>query len=157
MNAKKWILASGFIWLVAGFSLLNKGLQFIEAGLRSPGSLSHYLSNLLGSPQQGGTALIAIGLMVGFFKGRILLSKSSHRICSRIIHLEPPIRFTQVYPLSYWILIVGMMGLGFGMRFLPIPIDARGCIDIAIGSALVNGSLFYFRFAFKNAPSSQKT
>lgn len=157
MNAKKWILVSGFLWLAAGFSLLKKGLQFVEAGLQNPESLSSHLVSLFGSSEQGGMILIAIGLIVGFLKGRFVLSRSAHRICSRIIHLEPPIRLTRAYPLPYWILIAGMMGLGFGMRFLPIPIDARGCIDIAIGSALVNGSLFYFRFGRKTPSPPQNT
>jgi hypothetical protein len=40
-----------------------------------------------------------------------------------------------------------MMALGLVFRFLPIPIDLRGLIDVAIGSALINGAMLYFRAA----------
>jgi hypothetical protein len=38
-----------------------------------------------------------------------------------------------------------MVLLGLVIRFLPIPIDARGLVDVAIGSALINGAMLYFR------------
>jgi hypothetical protein len=40
-----------------------------------------------------------------------------------------------------------MMMLGMIFRYLPIPIDVRGFIDLAIGSALMNGAMLYFRAA----------
>lgn len=154
MSPKKWIVASGFLWLLAGVSLLVKGLRFIEAGLKSTDSLSFKMSPWLGRPEQAGAILIAIGLMIGFLKGRLVLSKSAQRISARILALKPPIRISQVYPVAYWILLGSMMGLGFSLRFLPIAIDLRGCIDVAIGSALINGSLFYFRHLARATPTA---
>jgi hypothetical protein len=40
-----------------------------------------------------------------------------------------------------------MILLGLSMRFMPILIDVRGVIDVAIGFALLNGSMLYFRLA----------
>ena len=38
-----------------------------------------------------------------------------------------------------------MIGLGFAMRVLQVPIDIRALVDIAVGSALIQGSFFYTR------------
>jgi hypothetical protein len=88
--------------------------------------------------------------MIGFAKGRLVLSKTVDRVVKRIRSLQVPIRASQIYARSYWILIGSMVALGFAMRFLPIPLDARGLIDVAIGSALVNGAMLYFRAARLN-------
>jgi hypothetical protein len=52
---------------------------------------------------------------------------------------------TQAYDQKYWILLCLMMMLGMMFRFLPIAVDIRGGIDVAIGSALINGAMLYFR------------
>jgi hypothetical protein len=49
-------------------------------------------------------------------------------------------------------LIGAMVGLGVTLRFLPIPVDLRGFIDTAVGSALVNGAMLYFHIA-RSAPA----
>ena len=86
-----------------------------------------------------------LALLVGFAKGRFVFAKTVWRVVSRIQALSLPIRFSQVYTKSYWILIGAMMMLGLTFRFLPIPLDARGFVDVAIGSALINGAMLYFR------------
>lgn len=141
---RSWIAFSGFLWFSIGLMLLYKGIRFIAEGIVLRDSLSASLSGMFGSQQSGASALIAIGLILGFIKGKVLL-KSAKRIVDRIYGLPLPIRATQVYAPSYFLLIACMVGLGFVIRFLPIPIDLRGLIDVAIGSALLNGSMFYFR------------
>ncbi len=139
-----------------GMVLLYKGLQFIHEGILQPHSLSAKWSSTFGGKEKAATIWIAIGLLIGFFKGRFVLIKTVQRMVARIASLPLPIRYKDVYPLSYYFLIGGMMGLGLLFRFLPIPIDLRGMIDLAIGSALVNGSMLYFRaarFYDKSSPS----
>lgn len=145
MKQKSWIIVSGMIWLVVGFSLLYKGVHFISEGISQPHSLSFKYQSFFGSVEKAATAWIAIGLILGFFKGRVILPKSAKRLIDRINRLTPPISFKEVYPVSYWALIGSMMLLGITMKFLPIPVDARGLIDVAIGSALINGAMVYFR------------
>jgi hypothetical protein len=41
-----------------------------------------------------------------------------------------------------------MILLGLSMKWLGLPIEIRGTIDVAIGSALMNGGIAYFRTAF---------
>jgi len=147
MSHRKWIAFSGFIWLFVGMMLLYKGLSLIAEGASRSSSLCSSMASLFGSPQQAGTALIACGLFIGFLKGRLVLSKTVKRVAYRILSLPLPIRFSSVYAPSYWILIGSMVGLGLTLRFLPIPIDLRGLIDTAVGSALINGAMLYFRAA----------
>lgn len=147
MTHRNWIAISGFIWLAIGSFLLYKGLRFISEGALAADSLCFRLQGLCGSPQQAGTVLIAIGLLLGFLKGRMVLSKAVKRVALRILSLPLPIRAAAVYGPSYWILIAAMIGLGVLLRFLPIPVDLRGLIDTAVGSALINGAMLYFRAA----------
>lgn len=138
MKHRSWIAVSGFTWFLIGASLLFKGLELIaQAAL----------------PQKTATSLIALGLLVGFLKGRFVLSKTVRRVVTRIASLPAPIRFKDAYAPSYWILIAGMTSLGMLFRFLPIPIDIRGTIDVTIGSALINGAVLYFR-ACRSVPAS---
>jgi hypothetical protein len=150
MKQTGWIFFSGFLWLAIGVFLLYKGLNFVSEATLATDSLSFRFQGLFGSPGQAGTGIIAIGLMIGFAKGRLVLSKTVDRVVKRIRSLQVPIRASQIYARSYWILIGSMVALGFAMRFLPIPLDARGLIDVAIGSALVNGAMLYFRAARLN-------
>lgn len=147
LSHRNWIAISGFLWLGVGVFLLYKGLHLISDGVLKADTLCFKMKGLFGSPQQSGTALIAAGLLLGFMKGRFVLSKTVRRVALRITSLPLPIRFSSVYAPSYWILIGSMMGLGMMLKMFPIPMDLRGFIDTAVGSALINGAMLYFRAA----------
>ncbi len=147
MKQRGWIAFSGFVWFAIGANLLYKGLRLISAATLDSDSMCSQMSRFFGTSQQAASFLIAVGLLVGFLKGRFVLGKTVRRVVARIHSLPLPIRFKQAYSPSYWILIGAMMALGMSFRFLPIPIDARGVVDVAIGSALINGALLYFRAA----------
>jgi hypothetical protein len=129
------IIFSGTIWFGIGLMLLAKGLNFIILGTGDSGK------------DTLAVGLVATSLLVGFFKGRFVLVKSAKRILARIASKPNPFPLSQLYPLSYYLIILSMVALGVSIRFLPIPVEVRGAIDVAIGSALMNGSLFYFREA----------
>lgn len=147
MTQRGWIAISGFLWFFIGSFLLYKGLHLITEAAFQSGTLCAEWSAVFGTPQQTATVFIAIGLVAGFFKGRFVLAKTVRRVTARIASLPLPIRLRDAYSRSYWILIGSMLGLGMSMRFLPIPIDLRGTIDVAVGSALINGAMLYFRSA----------
>jgi hypothetical protein len=147
MKHRGWIAFSGFMWLVIGSFLLYKGLHLISEATLRPDSLSSRWGSVWGTAHQTATLLMVLGLFVGFLKGRFVLSKTVHRVAMRINSLPLPIRLVDVYRPSYWILIGSMVVLGISLRFLPIPIDVRGLIDVAVGSALIHGAMLYFRFA----------
>ena len=129
---KTWILISGVLWGVVGCLLLYKGLQLLSEGVDL--ASSNRVSWLVG-----------VALLVGFVKGRFVLSKTVRRISLRLAEMQGPIRFVDAYPKSYWILLASMMALGFLLRL--VPIEVRGFIDVAVGSALLNGAMLYFRTA----------
>ena len=62
--------------------------------------------------------------------------------------LQQPIKFAQVYSRGYLMLIAGMILLGLSMKWLGLPSEIRGVVNVAIGSALMNGAMAYFRVAF---------
>lgn len=145
MRQRQWIAFSGFFWFAMGAFLLYKGLHLINDASFLSNSLCHRWAGFFGSSQQTATVLVGVGLLVGFIKGRFVLVKTVRRVVGRIASLSEPIRFTDAYAKSYWILIGSMVALGMVFRFLPIPLDLRGAIDVAIGSALVNGAMLFFR------------
>lgn len=151
LSKTAWIAISGLTWFVVGIGLLTLGLNFIvyKAQLHptETGSLIAKLAPIAGGREQGALALIAIGLVLGFIKGRFVLVKTVKRVSERILGLQAPIQLTQVYSKGYLLLIGGMVLLGISMKWLGLPAEVRGLIDVAVGSALMNGSSAYFRVA----------
>lgn len=147
MQQRAWIVFSGILWLLIGSFLLQKGLHWISVSLLQPDSLLTRWQGVFGTREQAGTALIGFSLLIGFCKGRFVLSKTVRRVVARLASLKAPIRFREAYAPSYWILIGSMIALGMLFRFLPLPSEIRGAIDIAIGSALIQGAILYFRAA----------
>jgi hypothetical protein len=155
------IVLSGALWLVIGLFLMIKGLHLLILAahpiqiVKTPVILPH-LAARLGGEQEGVLVLIAIGLFVGLIKGRFVLVKSVKRVVQRLYSLPSPIRIQEMYSWSYLLLIAGMVGLGVGIRLIALPADIHGLIDVAIGSALINGAMIYFRFAVTNNVSLDK-
>jgi hypothetical protein len=141
------IALSGITWMGIGILLLTKGFSLVLTPLSlSAGALFlPKLSSLVGSARQASLLLVCVAIFIGFLKGRLVLRKSADRIISRILSLPNPCSFFSIYPRSYLILLGSMMGLGMALKWIPIPYDLKGFIDIAVGSALTNGSAFYFR------------
>lgn len=146
-----WIAISGLVWFVVGIGLLTLGLNFIvfkaQMMPNETTSLIAKIAPMAGGREQGALALIAIGLVIGFIKGRFVLVKTVKRVSERILALEMPIKISQVYSRGYIFLIGGMILLGISMKYLGLPSEIRGLVDVAVGSALMNGASAYFRVA----------
>lgn len=127
------ILIAGLVWLAIGIFLLSLGLRFVVENAPATGNKLVYL--------------LTFGLVLGYVKGRFMLRKTVDRQVARISKLPSPAHIKHLYTKGHYLLIVGMMGLGMSMRFLPISIVTRGVIDIAVGSALMNGAMLYIRSA----------
>ena len=151
LSKAAWIAISGVTWFVIGMGLLTLGLHFIihkaQVELGETTSLLAKISPLAGGREQAALALITIGLIIGFIKGRFVLTKTVKRVSERILSLEPPLKLSQIYSRGYLFLIGGMVLLGMSMKYLGLPTDIRGLIDVGIGSALMNGASVYFRVA----------
>lgn len=145
------ITLSGLVWLAVGTSLLSLGLNLLLSGtqtgqlLTNPYPWLEGLAPILGSLEYAAVILIALGLFIGYFKGRYVLAKSAEKGVVHIRSLPAPAPLHKMYSIKNYVLIALMMGLGMSIKALGIPSDIRGFIDIAVGAALIQGAVAYFK------------
>ncbi len=144
------IAISGLIWLGIGIMLLSMGTNFlIASALDANQTLYHpflqFLAKFTGSLEQSMMVILALGLGVGLLKGRLIFSKTVNRSVKRILSLPNPTSILNIYEKKYYFLLLGMVLLGFLARLTPQ--DIRGFIDVAVGAALIQGAILYFRQA----------
>lgn len=144
------LLISFVSWLGIGVMLLYKGLHLLLSTLQSQKSswLIKKLGASMGSLENATLVFLCFALFVGFIKGRFVLSKTVNRLSDRFFSFGRPMSLKELYPTSYLILLSSMMTLGMVMKWVPMPSDLKGVMDVAVGFALINGSLQYFRLAF---------
>lgn len=142
-------MISGLIWMAVGCSLMSLGLKLLLGNeVNTP--LIHSFAPSLGGAQQVALLLVVIGLLIGYMKGRHVLAKSASKGIERLKTLPNPAPLSQIYTPKYYLLLGGMMALGMSIRFFGVPSDIRGLVDVAIGAALIQGSLVYIRFAIES-------
>ncbi|MDP1880613.1 MAG: hypothetical protein Q8K60_06710 [Parachlamydiaceae bacterium] len=146
------IVISGLIWLIVGCVLLPLGLNFIVDGVlkenfnASTHPILDFFIPIAGGVEQAALLLIACALAIGFMKGRYVFGKSVQRSVTRILTLPNPESILKLYSFPYLMLLGSMFLLGYIVKFLPL--DVRGCVDVVIGSALINGAVLFFRQAW---------
>ncbi len=148
------IILAGSVWLVIGIFLLSLGIHFMLGALEQSVfslierkfSLVSCFETLFKDRTQTTIVIITCALLLGYLKGRMVLAKSVKRQIKRIETLPNPSPLKHLYGKGYYLLIAVMISLGMSLRFLPISLDTRGAVDIVIGSALINGSMLYFRY-----------
>ncbi|MBA2369645.1 MAG: hypothetical protein H0V82_11560 [Candidatus Protochlamydia sp.] len=154
------VVLSGLIWLAIGCFLLSLGLNFIFESILKENLVTlkrpvlDSLSSLLGNSEQGALALIAIALWIGFMKGRFIFAKTVQKSVERILTLPNPVSLFLIYPKKYYILLGSMVLLGVLVKFAPL--DVRGGVDVIIGSALIQGAILYFKYAFSIRRTSKQ-
>jgi len=155
LSKKNAILLSGAVWMGIGVLLLTKGILYLEDAriavsnwTQEGFSLIKKLTEYTKNPEQAALILICGALFVGFFKGRVVLKRSVNRVVDRIRSQPAPLSLKNIYSKGYLFLIGGMMCMGMAFKYLPLPLDVKGFIDFAVGAALINGSMLYFRAAF---------
>ncbi len=149
ISVRSALLFSGLTWFGIGFFLLTKGLQFIVLSVAMKGTAP--LTSLLGEivqREQVAVILISASLLLGAIKGRFVLQKKAKKLSDRLLSQET-VTLKTLYPRSYYILLAGMMALGMSLNVFSVPLDIRGVVDAAIGTALISGSLAYFRNAIR--------
>jgi hypothetical protein len=158
-NAPFWIICHGIVWFSVGIFLLLFGVKLIVSAATMDSGLSvlsNSISHYLGGREQASLFLLIFGLVIGFVKGRFVLSRTAGRMVKKIYALAQPIKFSEVYSLGYVALIGCMLLLGMAMKWFSVSPDIRGAIDVAVGSALVNAALCYFRSLVKSSSSISK-
>lgn len=145
------VFLSGTLWLIVGFMLMLKGIRLLMA-IRSDPTLS--LENfslvklflpLAGHVEQVVLCLVVLGLVLGTLKGRTVLTKAAHKMMAHIRQLPEPLPLRRLYPVRYYVLLGCMMSLGVIRRLTGIGDDVGGVVDLAIGCALIQGALVYYR------------
>lgn len=154
------IAMSGTIWLLIGAMLLPLGIHFLADVTVNPYLLRensypiiNFVAQFTGGVEGAAILLIAVSLLVGSFKAKKVFSKVVKKGVARITSYPNPTHVTNIYGFKYLLLIGFMMSLGMCLRYFNVPKDIRGVIDVAVGSALINGGIAYFKAmcALKNS------
>lgn len=149
MKIRHWglVFISGMLWLVMGITLIMRGLRLTVEAVAAPQSspLMQMLSDYFTSARSTASFLIALAIVLGTLKGRFVLRKAVKRVVNRILSLDHPLKVHQMYSPKFYLLVAFMISLSFFMRVFSVPSDVRGVLDLAVGSALMNGAFLYFR------------
>lgn len=154
LSHRNLILISGFIWFAVGCFLMTLGIHFLNETAQSwtlsdqQYPLMRFFMAYANGLEEAALILIAVSLLIGFLKGKFVLGKSARQGVMRILSLPNPSPLKYIYSKKYYILLGGMIALGMSMKYIGLSSDVRGFVDVAIGSALVNGAMNYFRMAF---------
>ena len=143
---KTLIRLSGAIWLIMGIFLMRKGILFLMSALREPNDyLLSTLKGWLGTAENGVLMLIVLALAIGWMKGKTALKRSALRVINRIQSLPNPLELHRIYPWPFYLVVGCMMGLSVSMTTFGVPSDIRGTVLTTVGTALIHGSIFYFK------------
>ena len=127
--SKVALILYGLIWLGVGCMLLSKGISLLVTRENPVLATSEEISLLL----------IVAGMIVGVFKARFVLKKVAHRVVNSVLQSTTP--FKAVFSVRTVLLVVIMMALGRTLRAINTPLDILGFIDVAVGSALIQGAV----------------
>lgn len=120
------------LWLLGGLLMVLRGIfRFREAW-----------------PVTTPAVLYSVGagaVLLGWVKGRFLLSRTSRRNLRRLRALDAPLRPVQVYPARSWGLIALFMLAGMSLGWIGAPMVWRGALSVAVGLGLVLSSFAYVR------------
>ncbi len=149
------IVLSGVLWMGIGVFLLFKGFSLLLHPVANGSSvLLSFLQPFTGRGEAP-LILVSLGLVIGFLKGRLILSKTATRIIRGIISKPNPFPIKDLYSKGYLLILGSMCLLGMTLRWVPIAYDLKGVLDVAVGSALINGSAFYFRYFAEKKSKAQ--
>jgi hypothetical protein len=147
------IILMGVMWFGVGFFLLYKGLFLMMQAItfHDPKNvvLLSLMKKLIPSQENAAILLLSIGLFLGMMKGRFVLTKTAKKTVSKILQIPEPIKLKEIFPVTYLLLIAGMMSLGMLMNICALSFDIRSMVDVAVGSALIQGGVYYLRSAFQ--------
>jgi hypothetical protein len=157
LSHTKLIVISGLVWFAVGIYLLYIGLNLLA---NIPVNLQNYslvqlLKPYAGTLENAALMLVVLGLVIGYFKGRYVLGKSARRGVERIMNMSNPAPLNQIYSAKYYVLLGMMVALGVSIKYMGIDKDIRGLVDVAIGAALINGAMIYFRLAQETSKKNQ--
>jgi hypothetical protein len=122
----------GCLWGYIGMNLIRKGLPSLFLNKNLTLALS----------------LIAVAVIIGFFKSKFVLKKTATRLISRLERVKNYFSIFKLFDLKFVLLILCMMGLGISFNFLPGFEAFKGVVRTAIGYGLLQSSFYFFKPAF---------
>ncbi len=162
VSHKTLLRISGLIWFGIGIMLLNLGIHFALQGwdgvvfkTSSYSSIFSFLTDMTGKPENAACVVIALAMILGFFKSKKVLGKVVNKSEARIAQLDNPTSITNLYTKGNLLIILSMMLLGMSLKYIQVDPDIRGFVDIAVGTALIHGSVAYFRANTKDLHMSK--
>ncbi len=156
--------AAGLLWLIVGLFLLTRGIDLVVADVdaiplhlivdKGMSPFFSWLSGKLGTSTEASLAYIIGALFIGMMKARTVFRKIVQRNVERIRTLkDTKLPFFHAFPKKDYLIMVSMMLLGVLMKAFGVYEDIRGFILIAVGAALIQGSMIYFR-AYREVPKT---
>ncbi|QPJ66665.1 MAG: hypothetical protein G3M78_15145 [Candidatus Nitrohelix vancouverensis] len=136
MDKNKLIQIAGSLWVVIGAFLVFRGILLYSLAVDE----QH-------ATQTAVAVSITAGLVIGWFKGKFVLTKTARRNKTRIQALEEPVKLHNIFTTPFYFLIVAMMGVGFLMRHYNTYLGGYivvAAIYCGIGAALVSSSKIYW-------------
>ncbi len=144
------ITTLGVMWFGIGVFLLYKGIFLLmQALVTDRGVLIPKLKGIASTPDYAVMFLLSVSLLLGMLKGRFVLGKTARKTVSKILQTPEPIAVKEVFSFKYVVIIAFMISLGMTMNRSGLAFDIRGVIDVAVGSALIQGGMQYFRSALQ--------
>jgi hypothetical protein len=116
--------AAGVLWSAVGIGLLIAGAHW-----------------MLASGAHGLWIVFPGAIALGWFKARYVLARPARRTIRRIEERGDDRCIGGFLSWKSWLLALGMVLLGRGLRASPLPLLWRGAIYVAIGAALLLGSI----------------
>lgn len=110
------LLMAALLWTTVGTVLMIRGTLWLH--------------------EQEGLAYILPAVLLGSLKSFFILDKSAKKSIDRILHLADGSCLGAVYSVKTWLLVVGMMTMGYLLRKSSVPAEMVGFIYITIGWAL---------------------
>lgn len=146
------ITLSGLVWFCIGVILLIIGFNLVISSIFVDSTNRHFsllpiVLRFVRSAQNGIILLLTLSLLTGSIIGRAFLSNKALKQIKRIKSLPEPTKLLNIYPIGYCIIIACITLVGVTIKYFPLTYDTGGAIDIVVGSALMNGSMSYFRYA----------
>lgn len=105
MNKDTLFKIAGSLWGIIGLFLIFRGAHLYQLAIEQQSS-----------SQNAVILSLAAGMLIGFFKGKFVLSKTARKNKERIQQLQPPIKAHQVFSKPFYFFIGGMMLLGYLLR-----------------------------------------
>lgn len=156
------LIVAAITWVILGLFLMTRGIDLLllvpdfdtilepyRVNTNLNTNLSPFfiwLSQQLDNTLEAGLFYVVIALALGTIKAKTIFRKIVSRNVARITKMQTK-KLLPIYAFSMkdYIVMSAMMLLGIICRALDVWVDIRGCIILAVGAALLQGSIYYFQ------------